>query len=171
MIETDRLFLRKLQDYDIDEIFKMRSDKEIMRFIREPQTERDESLAWIEMISGKWDTEKIGFCGVIEKETKSFVGWCGLWRLKETNEIEVGYAINKDFWGKGYATEAARGCLEYGFTDLNLAKIVAVAFPENEPSQNVMKRLGMKYIGIGKFYDNDLVQYEITKEEFLDLNK
>ncbi len=167
MMETERLFLRKLKDYDIDGIFKMRSDIEIMRYIREPQTERAESINWIKMISEKWDTERIGFCGVVEKETKSFVGWCGLWRLKETSEIEVGYAIHKDFWGKGYATEAARRCLEYGFEELNLKKIVAVAFPENESSQNVMKKLGMNYVGIGEFYDNDLVQYAISKKEFL----
>ncbi len=170
MMETERLFLRKLQDYDIDEIFKMRSDEEIMRYIREPQTEKKESLNWIKMISEKWDTEKIGFCGVIEKESKRFVGWCGLWKLKETNEIEVGYAINKNFWRKGYATEAAQRCLEYGFEELNLEKIVAVAYPENQPSQNVMKRLGMDYVGIGRFYDRDLVQYEIKRETWKDLH-
>jgi ribosomal-protein-alanine N-acetyltransferase len=166
MMETDRLFLRKLQDFDIDEIFRMRSDIEIMRYIREPQTERTESWNWIKMISAKWETEKIGFCGVIEKETKSFVGWCGLWQLPETKEIEVGYAISKEHWGKGYATEAAKRCLQYGFEELDLKKIVAVAFPENEPSQNVMKRIGMKYAGIGKFYDKDLVQYKVTREEW-----
>ncbi len=166
MFETERLFLRRLQDYDVDEIFKMRSDEEIMRYIRKPQTKREESLHWIEMISEKWDKEKIGFCGVIEKKSKSFVGWCGLWRLIETNEIEVGYAIRKKFWGKGYATEAANRILQYGFEELNLEKIVAVATPENKASQNVMKRLGMKYVGIGKFYDNDLAQYSISKEEF-----
>lgn len=167
MFETERLFLRRLKDYDVDEIFKMRSDEEIMRYIREPQMERKESLNWIKMISEKWDTERIGFCGVIEKKSKRFVGWCGLWRLKETDEFEVGYAIAKDFWGNGYATEAARKCLEYGFEELNLKKIVAVASPENQASQNVMKRLGMNYAGISKFYGNDLVQYVISREEFL----
>ncbi|MGI8670695.1 MAG: GNAT family N-acetyltransferase [Aridibacter sp.] len=170
MFETERLFLRRLKDYDVDEIFKMRSDEEIMRYIREPQTKRKESQHWIEMISEKWNREKIGFCGVIEKSSKTFIGWCGLWRLTETDEIEVGYAIHKDFWGKGYATEAARRCLQYGFEELNLEKIVAVAYPENEASQNVMKRLGMNRIGIGKFYGNDLVQYSISKDEFLAQN-
>ncbi len=171
MLETERLFLRKMQEYDVDEIFKMRSDEEIMRYIRQPQTKREESLNWIHLISEKWDTEKIGFCSVIEKETKDFVGWCGLWKLKETGEIEVGYAIQKKFWGKGYATEAAEVCLKYGFEELGLDKIVAVAYPDNEASQNVMKRLGMKYIGIGRFYDNDLVQYAITKDDFLKNDK
>ena len=167
MLETERLFLRKLQDYDLDDIFDMRSDIEVMRYIREPQTERKESLNWIGMISQFWESEGIGFCGVVEKETKNFVGWCGLWKLKETDEIEVGYAIKKDFWGKGYATEAAKRCLQYGFEELNLEKIVAVAYPKNEASQSVMKKLGMEYIGIGRFYDNDLVKYAISKKAFV----
>lgn len=166
MFETERLFLRRLKDYDVDEIFKMRSDEEIMRYIREPQMERKESLNWIKMISEKWHTERIGFCGVIEKKSKRFVGWCGLWRLKETDEFEVGYAIAKDFWGKGYATEAAKRVLQYGFEELNLKKIVAVASPENQASQNVMKRIGMEFVKIGKFYDNELVQYSILRDEF-----
>lgn len=167
MLETERLFLRKLKDYDIDEIFNMRSDADIMRYIRKPQTERAESLKWIKMISQFWDSEGIGFCGVVEKESKRFIGWCGLWKLNETDEIEVGYAIQKDFWGKGYATEAAKKFLEYGFEELNLEKIVAVAFPENQASQNVMKKIGMEYVGIGNFYDNELVKYAISKEDFL----
>lgn len=166
MFETERLFLRKLQDYDVDEIFNIRSDAEMMRYIRKPQTERNESLGWIEMISAKWDTEKIGFCGIIEKETKDFIGWCGLWKLVETGEIEIGYAVKKEFRGKGYATEAASRILQYGFGDLNLEKIVAVASSENHASQNVMKRIGMKYAGVGIFYDNELVQYAISREDF-----
>jgi ribosomal-protein-alanine N-acetyltransferase len=166
MLETERLILRKLTKSDVDEIFKMRSDTDVMRFIREPQTKREESFEWIRMISAKWETEKIGFCGIIEKETQTFVGWCGLWRLKETNEIEVGYAIQKDFWGNGFATEAAQKILEYGFEELDLERIVAVAYPENTASQNVMKRLGMRFIKLGKFYDKELVQYAITKEEY-----
>ncbi len=167
MFETDRLFLRKLQDYDVDEIFGIRSDAEMMRYIRKPQTERGESLGWIEMISAKWDTEKIGFCGIVEKTTKDFVGWCGLWKLVETGEFEIGYAIKREFQGKGYATEAAKRILRYGFEDLDLEKIVAVASPANESSQNVMKRIGMKYVGVGRFYDNELVQYAILREDFL----
>lgn len=166
MIETERLFLRKLQDYDVDEIFKMRSDPEIMRYIRAPQTKKEDSLKWIKMISQYWDSEGIGFCGVIEKSTKEFVGWCGLWHLPNTDDIEVGYAIKKSKWGNGYATEAAKGCLKYGFEELELEKIVAVAEPENEASQKVMKNIGMKHIGIGRFYDKDLVQYAISRDAF-----
>lgn len=170
MFETNRLILRKLKGSDLDDIFKMRKDPEVMRFIREPQTDIGSSVKWIDMMIDKWDDHKIGFCAVVEKETEAFVGWCGLWELKETDEIEVGYAIAPGHWGKGYATEAAHRCLQYGFDDVGLDRIVAVARPENEASQNVMKKIGMTYVRKGIFYEKELVQFAVTKAEFEKLN-
>ena len=167
MLETERLFLRKLKDYDTDDVFNMRSNSEIMRYIREPQTSKEDSAKWTKMISQHWDTEKIGFCGIIEKTSKEFIGWCGLWNLPDTEDIEVGYAIKKSHWGKGYATEAAKEFLNYGFTELDLSQIVAVAHPENDASQQVMKKLGMIRVGIGRFYGKDLVQFKILRSDFL----
>lgn len=171
MFETERLILRKLLITDLNEIFAMRKDPLVMRYIRGPQTDLDSSVKWIEMMTKKWDDEKIGFCGIVEKQTGNFIGWCGLWRLIGTEDIEVGYAIAKEHWGKGYATEAASRCLEYGFSDLGFTKIVAVAFPENKSSQNVMKKIGMKYIQTGIFYEKELVQYGISGEEFFSLRQ
>ena len=104
---------------------------------------------------------------MIEKSSGKFAGWCGLWRLKETDEVEVGYALVKDCRGLGYASEAAEAFLTYGFEILNLKEIVAVARPENRASWRVMERLGMTYDYTGKFYESDLVHYSIAKEEFL----
>ena len=162
MFETERLILRKLTKKDADEIFVLRSDAEVMRFIRAPQN-RTESGNWIRLVSNRWKDEQIGVCGVIEKSSKKLIGWCGLWRLVENGETEVAYAINKNFRRRGFATEAAAGFLRYGFDDLNLDKIVAVALPENTASCRVMEKLGMHYDGIGKFYDRDLAHYSISK--------
>jgi ribosomal-protein-alanine N-acetyltransferase len=166
MLETNRLILRRFTDDDVDAVFAMRSDAEIMRFIREPQKRRDETHNWLRLISGKWEDEKIGFCAVIEKKSGKVIGWCGLWLLQESNEIEVGYAIKKEFWGRGFAPEAAEAMLKYGFNELELEKIVAVAYPENQASQNVMKKLGMNYNYVGEFYGRDLVHYSITKTDW-----
>jgi len=170
MLETDRLLLRKFTENDIDAVYRMRSDADLMRFIREPQTNRAEAESWVNLISSRWETEKVGFCAVIEKSSNEFVGWCGLWRLKETNETEVGYALIEDFRGKGYAAEAAEAFLVYGFETLDLKEIVAVARPENSASRRVMERVGMTYDYTGKFYERDLVHYSITREEFFSRN-
>lgn len=153
-----------MNESDVDAVAKMRGDKDVMRFIREPQ-KREESESWIKLISSRWEKERIGFCALFEKQTGTFVGWCGLWTLQETGETEVGYAIAKEFWGKGYAAEAARVFLDYGFKNLNLEKIVAVAYPKNTGSRRVMEKLGMNYVGTGNFYGKKLVQYKISKDE------
>lgn len=166
MLETERLILRQLTDNDVDAVFALRKDAEIMRFIRKPQKSREEAESWMRLVSSRWESEKIGFCAVIKKESGEFVGWCGLWRLKESGEIEVGYAVAQNFQRKGYATEAAEACLAYGFNQLNMRKIVAVTRPENEASRRVMEKLGMKYDGLGKFYGAKLTHYSIRKSDW-----
>lgn len=166
MLETERLILRKFDERDVDAVFAMRKDAEVMRFIREAQN-RQESVNWLKLISSHWEDEKIGFCAVIEKASEKIVGWCGLWRLKETREMEIGYAIAKEFWGKGFATEAAQKFLDYGFNELEVEKIVAVAHPQNIRSRRVMEKLGFRYDYTGEFYGRQLVHYSITREEFL----
>lgn len=165
MFETERLFLLKMTEEDIDSVYLMRSDKDVMHYIREPQN-RQEAEGWVILVSLKWETEKIGFCSVFLKETGEFIGWCGLWRLKETGEIEVGYALRKEFWGRGLAVEASEAFLEYGFTELSLPKIVACANPDNKGSRRVMEKLGMTFDHIGEYYGRDLVHYTITRSDW-----
>lgn len=166
MLETERLSLRPFIEQDTDAIFALRKDAEIMRFIRAPQKHRIDSVNWIKLVSSLWKTDKIGLCAVVEKQSNQLIGWCGLWRLQETGETEIGYAINKNFRRRGFALEAARACLNYGFNKLNLDKIVAVTRPENVASRGVMEKLGMKFDYIGRFYDRDLARYKISKDEF-----
>ena len=173
MFETERLVLRPLDEGDVDAIFAMRSDAEVMRFIREPQN-RAESVNWVKLVSSRWTSDNVGFCAVIEKQTNKFLGWCGLWRLKESGELEIGYAIAREFWGRGFATEAARFFLEYAFERLKPKKIVAVAEPENASSRRVMEKIGMKFVRLGEFYNRELVQYVITRDSWVEdqqLNK
>ena len=165
MLETERLLLRRFTKRDVNAVFAMRSDAEMMRFIRAPQN-RQESVNWLKLVSNLWETEKIGFCAVIENRSGALIGWCGLWRLNETGETEVGYAIAREFWGRGLATEAAGAFLAYGFETLKLDKIAAVAAAENTGSRRVMEKLGMSFDYTGTFYGRDLVHYSITREKF-----
>lgn len=167
MLETNRLFLRRMTNADVEYVYAMRSDKDVMRFIRAAETSRNATESWIELISSRWETERIGFCAVIEKSSKRFAGWCGLWRLKETDEIEVGYALLKEFWGRGFAVEASEVFLAYGFEELKVEKIVAVTDPENKNSRRVMEKLGMSFDGTGNYYERELVHYSITRKDFI----
>ena len=152
MIETNRLLLRPMTDADVDAVFALRSDADVMRYIREPQV-RAEAERWVKLVSSKWESDGVGLCAVILKETNELIGWCGLWILAETGEREVGYAIAKNYWKQGFAAEAAEGSLEYGFTKLKLPKIVACANPDNTGSRRVMEKIGMTFDHIGCITD------------------
>ncbi len=166
MFETQRLIIRPFKDSDAETIFRMRSDPDVMRFISFTQSTLAEAEQWMEKLSSKFDSEGIGYLALEEKGTGEVVGWCGLWRVPETWEIEVGYGIAKSRWGYGFATEAAREMVAYGFRVLDLEYIVAVAFPENSASINVMKKIGMTYVTTGTFYGKELVQYSIPRERW-----
>ena len=165
MLETRRLILRPFSETDIDAVHALRSDAEMMRFIKPPET-RAETVAWLKLVSSRWESEKIGLCAVIVKETAALGGWCGLWRLRETGETEVGYAIAKSFWRQGLASEAAQEWLRYGFEDLGAERIVAVAQVGNKGSRRVMEKIGMSLEKIGTFYIVECAYYAINEENY-----
>jgi ribosomal-protein-alanine N-acetyltransferase len=167
MIETERLILRPFVEDDFETLCKLRSDPEVMKYMggdefRKPEKIKERFRHYIE------HQKKYGYAvwAAILKETNEMIGTAGLQHLDNGEEIEVGYGFDKPFWGKGYATEAARALLHYGFETLGLEKIVAVAIPENIPSRHVMEKLGMKYVKNTMHYGNECVYYSITKDEF-----
>lgn len=167
MIETQRLILRRFEDADADAIYAMRSDAEFMRFIKQPES-RKQAVGWMRMVSRYWETDNFGFWAVVEKRSGETIGWSGTWNLWETGEKEIGFAIARKFWGRGFATEAASVALRYSFENRKAEKTVAVAIPENAASRRVMEKLGMKpeqqrYFGS---YGLELICYSITKEEY-----
>jgi RimJ/RimL family protein N-acetyltransferase len=94
------------------------------------------------------------------------MGFCGLQFLDNTPEIEVGYRLARRFWGMGFATEAARESLRYGFEELGLDRIVAVVQPENIASCRVVEKIGLRYVKDARFYQTDVKYYAITREEY-----
>ncbi len=163
MLETKRLFLRRFTEDDLEALYVLRSDAETMQYIKLPETPA-ETLTWLQLVSSRWEHEKIGFCAVILKETSELIGWCGLWRLRETGELEVGYAIIKTMWRKGLASEAAKAFLSHGFEDLGVERIVAVARADNIASRRVMEKIGMSFEKIGIFYNVECAYYAINRE-------
>ncbi|MFT7589299.1 MAG: ribosomal-protein-alanine N-acetyltransferase [Limisphaerales bacterium] len=81
-----------------------------------------------------------------------------------------GYRFHKAYWGKGYATECTRRLLEYGFTELQLNKVVAVSNPENIASHRVLLKAGLERNGNGFYYDHDLFFFELEKRKWEELN-
>ncbi|WP_320175927.1 GNAT family N-acetyltransferase [Maridesulfovibrio sp.] len=145
--KTERLVLRGWKPRDYAPFARINADQEVMKYFPAPLSEM-ESNANADVISGLIDKRGWGFWAVEIPDVSSFIGFVGLHipiaKLPFSPCVEIGWRLDKQFWGHGYATEAARFALEYGFIKLDLDEIVSFTATQNKASQAVMKRLGMR---------------------------
>lgn len=164
-IETPRLQLRHFTLYDLDELFHIFSNPEVMRYVGKGARTKDETqTALIKMIQ-HWQ-HSFGMWAVIRKDSGKMIGRCGLQYLDNTLEVELGYTLDKADWNQGFATEASLASLNYGFAEVGLDQIVAIAQPENIASQRVMQKVGMKYVKNAHYYNTEVVYYAIARQAF-----
>jgi RimJ/RimL family protein N-acetyltransferase len=108
----------------------------------------------------------LGFWAIEERDSGRIAGAVILKPLGDTEEIEVGYHLARDSWGRGIATEAAQGALRHGFTAVGLDRIVAVVRPDNPRSLRVIAKLGMRHLGQRHHYDSDLEYFALVRDEW-----
>ena len=145
ILETERLLLRRLRPDDVDAIFAVIGDPIAMQYY--PRTfERKDAEEWIERNLRRYAEHGHGLYAVVLKTSGDVIGDCGLvtQQIEGRPELEVGYHLRRDQWGHGYATEAARGCMEYAFGALDAPKVISLIRPENLPSRRVAERNGMQ---------------------------
>lgn len=149
-IETDRLLLREIVPTDAANLFKLDSDPLVNRYLgNKPIKTLQESADIITYIRQQYDTNGIGRWAVIEKESGAFIGWSGLKLedgIRPKAYYDLGYRFIPSFWGRGYATESGLASLDYGFKTLKYLKIAAAAHIKNEASNNVIRKLNMRFI-------------------------
>lgn len=140
-LETDRLILREWRDSDLDAFAAIVADAEVMRFLG-PQLTRDE--AWRNMASGAghWLLRGYGTWAVERKSDGAMMGRVGLINPEGWPGLEVGWTLGRPYWGSGYATEAARAAMGYGFLTQPVEKLISLIHPDNVASQAVARRLG-----------------------------
>ena len=100
-----------------------------------------------------------GFCSIEDKMSKKVVGEAGLSIVPETKEIEAGYILSREYWGRGLGSEILQGLLHYGFSRLHCDKIIAVAHPDNLASIRVMEKCGMTYLGKAVYHGRMSVKF------------
>jgi RimJ/RimL family protein N-acetyltransferase len=152
IIETKRLFLRPITEADIKDFFELDSNPNVHIYLgNKPVKTIEESEAMVANILEQYETNGIGRLAIIEKSTKKFIGWSGLKYeenlRKEFKYYDIGYRLKENFWGKGYATEAALASLNYGFKDLKLNEIGAAADVNHIASNTILKKTGMQRLG------------------------
>ena len=142
--QTERLLITPYGAEHLDANLEMDMDPDVMRYIGDGTvTPRDERSRILRAQIGLKDG--MGKWSIFPKsDPGDYLGWAGIFPLKDHHTIELGYRFKKDVWGKGFATEAARPLIAYGFDVLKLNEITAVTHPENAASQNVLRKLGFE---------------------------
>ncbi|REG84628.1 GNAT family N-acetyltransferase [Winogradskyella sediminis] len=165
-LETKRLILRPITTEDIQDFFELDSNPKVHLFLgNQPVKTIEESEAMVANILEQYKTNGLGRLAVVKKHTGEFMGWSGLKYeknvRKEFNYYDIGYRLKEQFWGQGYATEAAIASLNYGFKDLQLKHIGAAADINHIASNTILKNIGMQPSGTFKFEDTLCNWYDI----------
>lgn len=149
ILETKRLKLRKWTDADCSALFEILSNPEVVRNVDDGKPFSFEKTRKFLGAMEK-SMQENGFCRwqVVEKTSGELIGTCGFGRIRETNEIELGYLFAQKHWGKGYATEIAQAALAYGFNKLGFREIIALTDLENTASQKVLEKIGFNKRGL-----------------------
>ncbi len=154
-LQSERLLLRQITVADVGEVFAMRSNKNIMKFIPRPLcTSHEEAMALIEMMQDKINTnEGINWAITIKGDPK-MIGFIGHYRIRwEHFRSEIGYMIAEEYNGRGLVTEAVKLMVDYGFNQMKMHSLEAVIDPENNASARVLEKNG--FVKEGHFKEHE----------------
>jgi|SRR5579863_3415593 len=144
ILETQRLSLREFEPADVDALAPILSDPETMRYYPAPVDYRG-VVDWIDRNRTRYEKDGFGLWAMVLKSSGCLIGDCGLLRqsVDGVDEIEIGYHVRCDLWGRGFAPEAAGACRDYGFDHLGADRLISLIRPENVPSRRVAEKTGM----------------------------
>jgi ribosomal-protein-alanine N-acetyltransferase len=145
-IETVRLRLRPAAPSDIDDLHRLWTDPDVRRYLWDDVViSRERAAEVVKESLASLSTERLGHFVVSPRVEETLIGFCGLRRFGPERDVEVLFGIQPARWGRGFATEAARTMLRYGFEEAGLDRIFAGADPPNAASFRVMEKLGMRF--------------------------
>ena len=161
--ETERLKIKKISMSDLDDLSLVLSDPAVMVYSTVGVHTRAQIEVFIENCVNRYKTLGYAHWAVYHAQTNEFVGVCGLNKhtVDDSEVIHITYRLAIKHQGKGYATEAAKGVLEYAKNSLNLKAVSAIIAPENQSSLNVVKRLGFEFKNNTSFLGFNVGIYEI----------
>jgi ribosomal-protein-alanine N-acetyltransferase len=161
LIETERLLVRKWDlSRDLNDAQAIYGDSETMRFIPCGALSRDGTQALVQRMIERDEQHGFGIWPVVHKADQTVIGECGVTYIPgHGTDIEIAWIFNKNYHGKGYATEAARAVMAFAFDTLKLPLLYALIDRANARSIGVANRLRMDYDKIIRAYNRDLMRY------------
>jgi ribosomal-protein-alanine N-acetyltransferase len=162
-LTTPRLVLRPFTMTDVEPLYTILKEPDILKYFPRPDPPELDRVGRIVAAQIRhWQEHNLGWWAVCPSgngSTGALAGWCGLQFLPETGEVEVGYLLSHACWGQGFATEAARASLAYGFDSLNLESIICLVDPDNLRSNRVAAKLEMNFLGKQTYFGMLLNKY------------
>lgn len=147
LFETPRIQYRQISLADVDSLYAVYSDADAMRWVDDGQPiERAECEKWVQVTLMNYASRGYGMSALVNRETRTNIGFCGLVHPNGQPEAEIKYALRRECWGVGLATEAVCAMLEYGQRNFCLQEIIATVAPDNVASQRVLLKAGMREV-------------------------
>jgi RimJ/RimL family protein N-acetyltransferase len=161
-ILTNRLVLKPLEKSDDEDLFGLHSDPEVMKFLREPDSDIFQTKRRInEILDYSSQNDGLGLWSVFEKESKNFIGWGVLVHIDHNllNPIEVGFRLHQKSWRKGYAHEIGSALLDHA-KNIDLESVCGITSDDNIASQKTLEKCGMQFIENRNYYNQQVLYYE-----------
>jgi len=141
-LQTERLVLRGLKQEDFEAYARFHEDPEVVRYLSGSPVSRSDAWRSLAVMVGHWILRGYGMWAVERKSDGVFLGRVGLWNPEGWVGLEVGWTLAREFWGQGYATEAARAAMDFAFLTQDISRLISVIDIGNLASQRVAARLG-----------------------------
>jgi RimJ/RimL family protein N-acetyltransferase len=162
LLETERLVLRMFGSNDIDAYSAMCANPEVVRFLGEGKpVSRTDAWRHMAIFLGTWQLRGYGTWAVEEKASGKFVGRVGYTHPEGWPGVELSWALARPFWGQGLAMEAARACLQQGFSSFGFSHVISLIHPDNRRSISLAERLGESKEGTTEIFGKPALIYGI----------
>ncbi|WP_397451778.1 GNAT family N-acetyltransferase [Pseudomonas sp. NA-150] len=165
LLQTERLLIRELTAQDVSALAAILGDAQVMRHSVGGVLSAKATREFIAGCVFSYQANDFGPWAVIEKSSSTFIGFCGLNAelVEGAEEVEIGYRFARPFWGRGFATEAARATRDYAFGVIGIDSLIAIVEPENIASVNVIEKLGFNTFIHSQYHRRGVKIYRMTR--------
>ncbi len=168
LIETDRLLHRELSLDDLVPLTDILRDPAVMKYSVGGVYNEEKTRTFLEWCFECYKSHGIGPLALIEESSSQLIGFCGLSpeKVEEKEEVNLGYRLAKEYWGKGFATESSIGILNDAFRNKNIESVIVIINPEHVASLKVAKKIGFKDFDSCIFHEQKIHLYRLNHSQW-----